>query len=947
MGSFGRSLSYKNNDTGTKIIFFSKTNSEGKSPRQLSHSGDHAGSHGDKFSPKMGRKTDCSGDSRSLSDAFLNPFHETKEKREIETDHRSIRVKQIISSGKIQNGDSGSDCQDHSGHHVGMLGGHRGCLLPRTNTLGLPQISGIQDQEQGLCLPVPPIRIVASTLGLHKGHQTSKGQVTFVTHSHLQLHRRFHSIRRVSGDSEPEGSDCVAIASVVRVQDQLGQVPADAYSGHRVSRCSVGFEEQNSVCTKVKGCGDCEAVQGDCHGEQVNKAYVRETVGEAGLRSSLCQTGQVISASSVNLDESSHWDGDKRCARSPGQLVQKPFESVGERGLLESTSSLCGESSGVDSDDRCLVDGLVRSPSAPTGDGVLGSRRGTPVHQLEGIDGSEVDPAESQGRVGRPLHSTPVGQHDYCVLSQKTGVSTQRGTAWSYNSNLGVLQGKLHSPHPRTSQGSVQRFGGPGLQSESGVYRMESGCENVQMDLRNVSVTRDRSVCYEDKYPFTPVCVTLPRRGCGGLRRVQPGLEPLEGDLLVSPIQGHRESPTQAGHFSGIRGHDRSLLAISELVPPTVHEMHGTSDSVTSRSFSVSTDIEGSSEVSQSQRLEPSRLDTVISFLPDGCSEITKDVFLKAHSVGTIRQYQGSWGKFLDFLRVNNVSHRDITISHVMNFLAFCSKDLGLQYRTVATYKCSLEFPLKICFNLSLDSLIFRLFMRGIFNIRPPLKASPGPSWLLDIQLSYLRLDVFEPLFWKSKLIKTSKLLCLLLLATGRRIGEISNLSLRHDVLRRGRAMRLHLLKGARTKVFTAKFIPKPPIVEALDLRPGIDSILCPVRALNIYFEALDPSKRFVNTVRFWDFSCSQLSGIFRKCVSDALSFAHLPTDVKIGPHQVRKLAASYSKPLVDANPSLKKKLYERMGSNGLGVLEKVYIQEVPQLDTVCVLPVGTFFPPA
>ena len=560
----------------------------------------------------MDKKGHNTGNIRTNPPIFFKNFHETKEKRETKTDHRSVRIEQVVSSGKVQNGDSGSDCQDHSWHHVGMLGGHRGCLLPCTNKLGLPQVSGIQDQKQGLCLPVPPIRIVASTLGFHKGHQTSKGQVTFVTHHHLQLHRRFHSLRRVSRDSEPESSDCVAIAPEVRVQDQLGQVPADSYSGHRVFRCSVGLEEQNSDCPKVKDRGDCEAVQGDCNGEHVIQTYVRETVGEAGLRSSLCQTGQVISASSSHLDESSHWNGDKRCSRPPGQLIQKQIESVGERGLLESTSSFCGENSRVDGNDGCLVDGLVWSPSAPTGDGLLGSRRGTSFHQLERIDGSEVDPAESQGRVGGPLHSTPVGQHDYCVLPQKTGVSTQRGAAWAYNSNLGVLQGELHSPHTRTSQGSVQHLGRPGLQSESGVYRVESGCENVQMDFRNVSIVRDRSVCYENKHPFTPVCVTLPRRGRCGLRRVQPGLEPLEGDLLVSPIQGHQKSPTQAGQFSGIGGVDRSLLAVSELVPPTVQEMHESSDSVARRSLSVSADIEGFGEVSQSQRLEPSRLDTVI-----------------------------------------------------------------------------------------------------------------------------------------------------------------------------------------------------------------------------------------------------------------------------------------------------------------------------------------------
>ena len=135
---------------------------------------------------------------------------------------------------------------------------------------------------------------------------------------------------------------------------------------------------------------------------------------------------------------------------------------------------------------------------------------------------------------------------------------------------------------------------------------------------------------------------------------------------------------------------------------------------------------------------------------------------------------------------------------------------------TGAAFKCGLEIPLKLVYNLSFDDIIFKLFMRGIFNHNPPRRAKPGPSWMLDILLSYLGSDVFEPLGSKSVEIKTMKLLCLLLLATGRRIGEISNLSSKHQFLNGGNDVQLFWLKGFTAKYLNESFSPKPPLLRHL-----------------------------------------------------------------------------------------------------------------------------------
>ena len=67
--------------------------------------------------------------------------------------------------------------------------------------------------------------------------------------------------------------------------------------------------------------------------------------------------------------------------------------------------------------------------------------------------------------------------------------------------------------------------------------------------------------------------------------------------------------------------------------------------------------------------------------------------------------------------------------------------------------------------------------MRGIFNFNPPLKTKEMPKWSLNQVLAYLKSDKFEPLDAVSDHLLTQKALFLILLASGRRNGKITNLS--------------------------------------------------------------------------------------------------------------------------------------------------------------------------
>ena len=230
-----------------------------------------------------------------------------------------------------------------------------------------------------------------------------------------------------------------------------------------------------------------------------------------------------------------------------------------------------------------------------------------------------------------------------------------------------------------------------------------------------------------------------------------------------------------------------------------------------------------------------------------------------------------------------------------------------------------------------------------MFNADPPQKSSPMPLWSLNDLLDYLNCDIFEPLFNKSFDIITQKLLCLLLLATGRRIDEVGHLSRKHSDTAQGNAIKLFCVEGFVPKHFDQAFKPKNPVIDRLDSNGTEDGRLCPVRAFNIYIQHLGGNPRQSVKVPLWNLDTKGLTKLFCSVVLQSRVRKNIHGHVSIGPHQVRKLAASYSAVLMGQSKDLERTLMDRMGCASMFILKKNYICHVPPLNVSCVLPVGTF----
>ena len=109
------------------------------------------------------------------------------------------------------------------------------------------------------------------------------------------------------------------------------------------------------------------------------------------------------------------------------------------------------------------------------------------------------------------------------------------------------------------------------------------------------------------------------------------------------------------------------------------------------------------------------------------------------------------------------------------------------------------------------------------------------PRWSLNMLLRFLQGPLFEPLESASFLRLTQKTLVLLLLASGRRIADMDNLSRVSIPDLSGYSWSLLWVSGYVPKNRSPAFEPLPPSISRVQSAARVDILLCPVRSLQVY----------------------------------------------------------------------------------------------------------------
>ena len=462
----------------------------------------------------------------------------------------------------------------------------------------------------------------------------------------------------------------------------------------------------------------------------------------------------------------------------------------------------------------------------------------------------------------------------------------------------------------------------------------------LQPDLRLVRSPAGRPLCNEGQLPAGEVHLSLSGQVSSRLGRFRPGLEQLEFHLPVPADPDPPRSDQEAELLPRERFPGGSFLG-DRLLVSSPHGKVSRVDSPSSEVCSVSVHEPGIALAPQPFSLSADRMEAVKKGLVlRGYSGYALEFMLLRHRVSSQRQYQTCWLKFLEHLGDRSIAHDAITRDVVFNFLALLAKTK--KYRTLSVYKCALRHPLLFLINLELDCEEMVFLRCGFFNANSPERRAPSAVWSLDVVLYYLVRGPFEPLESTSWRFLCQKTLILFLLASGRRISDLANLSPSF----RWEKDRLFLLwrDGFMSKGLNMDFRPEPPSIAKLAIKGDRGDLLCPVRAWNAFRrKRASPSCLTFKDGFFWPFSQKTLSDMVVSTVQKAHQFSDLETPAKIGPHQFRKFAASYSFKRFCHSPLGESSLAKRMGSRSFSIIKKNYVDPlVPDVKFRCMVPLGT-----
>ena len=876
----------------------------------------------------------------SSSSLLFKTVYCSKAKRNVEADYRPLGPEPTAPCAEVQDGHGREDRQKHLRGAVGLLGGHHRCLYARPNSLGVPPVLRICPGEEGLCFSDDALRALPRPLGLLQGHATHQSLPSQTGRDGLVVPGRFFNPSQIG--PHVRRSDWTGSQPIQQVgnQRQRGKICSPSPTEDGIFGGNLGLQDAYFVPSKFQSGGYSGALQ-KLPGQVIS---VQEGAGipcgTPELCGSLSSSGEASSAPYHCLDERPYFSGLTRSSGSSGRGFWDAFRSLDPPRILDTVCAYAPSGPYIGHHDRCISPRLEWFTATTSGRGLLGSRGGWYVYELDGAEGhSSVNPGLCNSSSGTVCQG-PFGQYYGLGLPSPSGflgVKTPSGTVRPNPGALSLLAG-LSSPSPY--QGCPECPCGQRVKRLCYIHGVVLGSTVFLVDLRPLGSAPGRCFCNEGQFPVAFFRFSVPRplgrwSGC-----ILSKLGLLVCDIPFSPISGPSGCGSGVEQLQGNRFPGGSLLGVGELVSNAISEMPRENPSP-SGACALPDYILRTGVPPKVVRLEAVRLEVIRSSLKSkGYTQASVEFMLQQHRKSSCRQYQTVWGYFMAYLDLKKIRHDEIAVCTVINFLAYMYKTYGRAYRTIATYRCALRHPLLYRFGLEINTPESDAFMKGLYNANPPIRCAPMPVWSLNDLLKYLRLFPFEPLEEAPWRFLTQKTLVLLLLATGRRIGEVANLSLESVVI--GDRITLKWLPSFRPKHDTEDFRPDHPSISTLKSAEVSDCLLCPVRAWKAFVKWRSSKMTSFRKDCLWPVLQSSLRGQFKSVVAASRDVAGVTGTTSIGPHQFRKLAASYSMNYLVSSSRDEALLARRMGSSSMTVLRKNYISNVPKLIFTCVVPMGT-----
>ncbi len=291
---------------------------------------------------------------------------------------------------------------------------------------------------------------------------------------------------------------------------------------------------------------------------------------------------------------------------------------------------------------------------------------------------------------------------------------------------------------------------------------------------------------------------------------------------------------------------------------------------------------------------------------PTGLPERVLNTISEARAPSTRRLYALKWSVFSTWClnRGENPSTSELTV--VLSFLQELL-DKGSSHSTLKVFVAAIAaFHAPIAGqSVGRDNSVVR-FLKGARRLNPP-RPLTVPTWDLPTVLRALKGPPFEPLQSTNLRSLSLKTALLLALASVKRVGDLQALSISPACLEFGPNDSKVVLKprhGYVPKVLSTPFRAQvitlsvlPPSEEDREL-----SLLCPVRALRIYFERSAPFRRteqlfvsFGNRAKGHPVTKQRLSKWIVDAVMLAYSSLGLQCPIGVRAHSTRGIASSWA----------------------------------------------------
>ena len=838
---------------------------------------------------------------------------------------------------------------------MGLHDRPRGCLLPSADLLVFPKISSLQARRSNVCVSVPAFRSVSGSMGIHQNNKTYKGVPSQVKVQNKLIFGRLLSPSKDSLAVTKNDGHSLGSVQETRPFSKSQEIKTCTFTKSGVSRGNLSPKDTTTFASRGKSGSDLKLMSGS----SAPAPLFQETIRKPPRSLKFCSASSSVRASKSSgshlMDEHTYIHSLSRSESLPDKGFQEGSFSMAGSRFPKIASCYGASSSFITTDDRRVRERLGRRYPSSQSMGCLVRRGSQSLHKLERTESSLPFSKGFSSLSEREISLDSVRQPDSNCLHHERRNSEISLLVGNDANSSGVRIVKLNSVSTQTSSREVEYPSRYGFQKRTHGDRMVAGQENLQLVVRKEWPSPSRPVCKQTEQTGKVLHFPLSRQSGNRDKCLVSGLESVGQHLLVPSGESLSKSDDLSIFIPRQGDFDSSRFSSSALVPSTSGEIQGAVQSARVPLF-VSRDVQREGISSKPFNLSASRMETIEKALLEKNFSLGSASFINnSWKESTIRQYESIWKKFMAFLSARKIPHITIDPAIVCSFLEFNCKVLGRQYRTLATYKSSLSYPLKVARKLDLNDEDLVRFMRGVFLFRPPVKAKEMPSWSLNDLLCYLESEVFEPLESCSEVKLLQKTLFLILLASGRRIGETAQIS-RESVLfsKRGfpQILTLKWVEDFTPKRFAPEFQSPCPSIQPLVSSVIDHEKLCPVRAYDTYvnrsslwlrkFPLKDHPKVLWSspkTGRALD--TKVLTGVFKTLVEDSRKSYKRRGKVNIGPHQARKFAASYASQ-VGQDEDLVRKV---MGFSDLDILRKNYVAPVPFLKMHCVLPGGTFIP--